>query len=215
MLKVYGMELSVPSNKVRFTANALGLEYEYKSMNLMEGEQKADWFVKINPVGRVPAIDDDGFSLFESNAIIKYLADKNNSAYYPKDLKAMAKVEQWIDFTSLHIAAAMTRVLFNRILAPVIGAEVDENSLKTGIEFLAQFLPIVDQQLGKSKYLAGDNMSLADIVLLASVDPAEACQIDLTPYTNLVKWRQDLQAKDFYTKCHKSYADVLAAMSAK
>ena len=215
MLTVYAMELSAPSNKVRFVVNALGLEHEYKSINIMAGEQKSEWYLKINPAGRVPAIKDGDFTLFESNAIIKYLAEKNDSAYYPKDIQQRAKIEQWIDFSSLHVGAAMTRVLFNRVLAPIIGAEIDENSLKTGISFLKNFLPIVDSQLGKDKFLAGHEISLADFVLLAVLDPAEVCQIDLTPYKNITKWRQDLQTKDFYTKCHKSYSDALAAAGSK
>ena len=72
MLTIYGSDLSGPCNKTRFVANYLGLNYEYRRINLREGEQKQAWFLKINPVGKVPAMEEDGFCLFESAAICKY-----------------------------------------------------------------------------------------------------------------------------------------------
>ena len=79
MLKIYGADLSGPANKVRFVANYLGLKYDYVVVKLREGEHQKPEFLKINPIGKIPAIEDDGFTLFESNAICRYLADKNNS----------------------------------------------------------------------------------------------------------------------------------------
>ena len=76
MLKIYGADLSPPSNKVRFVANELGLDYEYNSVNLVSGENQSEGHLKLHPGGKVPVIDDDGFVLFESNAIIRYLAAK-------------------------------------------------------------------------------------------------------------------------------------------
>ena len=94
MLKIYGSDLSYPANKVRFVANALGLPFEYIRINLRTGEQKSEWFLKLSPAGKIPAIDDHGFCLFESNAIVRYLAEKVDSAIYPKDLKERATVNQ-------------------------------------------------------------------------------------------------------------------------
>src|SRR3989338_5290751 len=95
MLKIYGANLSGPSNKVRMVANYLGLEYEYLQVKIREGENKKEWFLKLNPIGKIPVIDDDGFCLFESNAIVKYLATKNRSSAYPQELKQRAIVDQW------------------------------------------------------------------------------------------------------------------------
>ena len=69
MLTIYGSDLSAPAIKVRLTASWMGIEHKWQLVNLREGEQKNEWFLKINPVGKVPAIDDDGFHLSESNAI--------------------------------------------------------------------------------------------------------------------------------------------------
>ena len=215
MLKIYGSDLSYPSNKVRFTANALGLRYEYIRVNLREGEQKKAEFLKLNPAGKVPAIDDDHFSLFESNAIIKYLADKNNSPLYPKDPKNRATIDQWVDFSSIHVGMASSKVVFNRLFAPRFNIPVDENSLKEGLKFLDQFLPVIDGQIGSNDYLVSNKLTVADINLLAILDPAELAQIDLSKYKNITRWRNALKKQDFYTKCHKDFGDVWKALAQK
>ena len=209
MLKFYGSDLSSPSNKVRFTANYLNLPHEYQRVNLRNGEQKQEWFLKLNPVGKIPVMDDDGFVLFESGAICKYLASKTKSEIYPQDLTQKAMVDQWIDFGSLHVGAAVSRVVFNRLFAPLRHIEVDERSLKEGLTFLDQFLPIVEKQLTDNKFIAGNQLSLADINLLAALDPAEISGIDLYKYSQLSQWRSQLKGQEFYTKCHKEYGESL------
>jgi len=213
MLKIYGSDLSAPANKVRFAANALGLKYEYQKVDLRSGENRKPEFLKLHPAGKIPVIDDDGFVLFESNAIIRYLTDKHNSPLYPKPLTQRAAVDQWIDFGSIHVGAALSKVLYNRIFAPLRGIPVDENSLKEGLGFLDRFLPVVEEQLRKTKYLAADELTLADINLLALLDPAEVAAIDLSAYPKLVEWRTGLKNRDFYTKCHKEYGESLRKKS--
>ena len=97
MLTIYGADLSSPSNKVRFVANVLGLEYTYRPVKLREGENKSEWYVQLHPAAKIPVMDDDGFVLFESNAICKYLLTQKNSPLYPQELKSRAIVDQWVD----------------------------------------------------------------------------------------------------------------------
>jgi glutathione S-transferase len=209
MLKIYGSDLSSPANKVRFVANYLGLKYDYIFVNLREGAQHKPDFLKVNPVGKIPAIDDDGFTLFESNAICRYLAEKNNSSIYPKGLRERAVVEEWLDFGSMHVGASVSKIVYNRIFAPIRKAEVDERSIKEGLEFLARFLPIVDNQLAKHKCVTGEEITLADFNILAALDPAEIAAIDITQYKNIVRWRNELKKQEFYTKCYKEYGEAL------
>lgn len=215
MLKIYGSDLSSPANKVRFAANALGLKYEYIRVNLREGEHQKEEFLKLNPVGKIPVIDDDGFALFESNAIIKYLCDKNNSSLYPKNLKERAIVDQWVDFGSMHVGTALMKVVYNRVFAPIRKIAVDENSIKEGLNFLDRFLPAVDNQLGKNLYIADKNLTVADINLLALLDPAEMADIDLSKYKKITAWRNKLRQEKFYTQCHKEYGESLRQTSKK
>ena len=209
MLKIYGSDLSSPSNKIRFVANTLGIPFEYIRINLREGEQKKPEFLKLNPVGKIPVIDDDGFLLFESNAIIRYLADKNHSPLYPEDTKQRAIVDEWIEFGSHHVGLATSKIVYNRLFAPRIKIEPDERSLAEGLTWLDRFLPVVEAQLSKAKFLTGNTMTLADLNLLAIFDPAEVAEIDISKYQNIIRWRNELKRQDFYTKCHKEYGEML------
>ena len=213
MLKIYGADLSPPSNKVRFVANELGLEYEYKAVNLVSGENQSEGHLKLHPGGKVPVIDDDGFVLFESNAIVRYLATKSESPLYPAGAKQRALADQWADFVGHHVGTALGRVLFNRVFAPFLGQETDEGAITEGLSFLERFLPVVDAPLKEQRYLVGGELTLADFSMLSALDPAEVAQVDLSGYLNITRWRQDLMGRDFYTKTHKSYADVLAAVA--
>ena len=215
MLTIYGSDLSGPSNKVRFVANFLGLDYEYKKLNLREGEQKQEWFLKINPIGKIPAMEDSGFHLFESGAICKYLCDKTGTALYPKDLKQRAIVDQWLDFSTMHIGVNVSKVVYNRLFAPRMGTFVSQESIADGEKFLSQQLPCIENQLSQHKYLAGAQITLADLTLLAVLDPAELSGIDLNKYPKLSAWRKNLQAESFYTQCHKEYGESLKQPAGK
>lgn len=209
MLKIYGADLSAPANKVRMVANALEIEYEYIRISIRDGEHRTEEYLKMHPAGKVPVIDDDGFVLFESDAISQYLATKKNSSLYPGETKERALIDQWMDFISIHVGAAMGRVVFNRVFAPFAQVPVDERSLSDGLKFLNRFLPVIDQQLSKGRYLTGEQFSLADIALLATLDPAEIAEVNLDSYKNIIAWRTELMNKEFYKKCHVSYEDTL------
>lgn len=212
MLQIYALDLSSPSLKVLYVANYLGLEYDRKKINIPAGEGQTPEYKKIHPAGKVPVIIDDGFTLFESGAIIRYLADRADAPIYPKDLKKRAIVDQWMDYVTSHIQNGVGRVLYNKIIAPKIGKDVDENSMKCGYEFLSRYLPVIEEQLGKSKYLAGNELTLADFTLLAHCDPLEVIEVDVNKYPNLAKYREALRTQDFYQAVHKYYGEsVLAA----
>jgi len=215
MVKIYGIDASFFSNKVKLSANAMGVEYEFQTISPLSGETKTPEYLQIHPAGKVPAMTDGDLNIFESSTIIKYLADKNNSELYPKDLKQRYLTDEWIDFATIHVSNAISKVLFNRVFAGMMDAPVDEQSLQDGLKFYERFLPIVDEQLGKNKYLAGDALSLADTTLLAILDPSEVAGLDITPYANVVKWRNALKQEKFYTDSFTSYGDVLKNMMAE
>jgi glutathione S-transferase len=215
MLTIYGSDLSGPAIKVRLTASFLGIDYKWQFVNLREGEQKKEWFLKINPVGKVPAIDDDGFYLFESNAICKYLCDKHNSSLYPKDVKERATIEQWIDYVSAHIGANFVPVMYNRIFAPLRGMPVNEKAITDGEEFLKQYFPLIERQLTEHEYIVNQEISLADIILFSFLEPAEMARVDLSIYPKLAAWRADLKKQPFYTSCYKEYGEMLRAPASR
>lgn len=207
MLIIYGSNISTPANKVQFAANALGLEYRYQKIDLRQGEHATETHGKRHPAHKIPVIEDDGFTLFESGAIVRYLADKKESTLYPKELRARALIDQWMDFASLHIGSNVGKLFYNRIIAPKIGDSIDERSVKDGEKFLRRYLPIIEERLDAKPYMSGETLTLADTTLLAALDPCEISGIDLAPYPAITRWRSKLKQMDFYTRCFKDYSE--------
>ncbi len=205
MLQIYGTPLSSPTNKVRYVANYLGIPYDFHRVNLAAGEQRKPEFMKINPLGKIPAIQDEGFTLAESNAIIRYLATKNNSNLYPTDLQQRALVDQWIDYSSQHVTTALGRIMFNTYFYKLTGGTVDERSLEDGRKFINQYLPVLEQQLTQNTFIAGKTLTLADFVLISALDVTELCQVDLSSYAHIVAWRKKMMAEKCYQSLHESY----------
>lgn len=216
MIKLYGIGFSNNISKVRYCLNYLNLPYEWAQTNPITGENRSPEYLNICPTGKVPAIEIDGFKLFESNAIIRYLATINNSSLYPQDTQKRAVIDAWMDYVSIHVGHAIGRVLFNRVFAPMTGQKSDQESIRAGLEFLDKYFPILEKQLSQNPYLAGREFSLADINLLAVLDPCELAQIGIDNYPSLRKWRAGLKSQPFYQKCYKDYTQfVQEAMNAK
>lgn len=215
MITLYGTGISFNVSRVRYCLHELGLEYEWIQTNPMKGETNTPEFQAMTPLGKIPVIDIDGFKLFESNTINRYLASVNDSSLYPKDLKARALVDAWMDFSTIHVGGMMGRVLWNRVLAPMIGKEVDEASLQTGLNYLALYYPKIEAQLVKTTYLASNDLSLADFTLLSLVDASELAQISLDKYPKLVAWRKVLQNQSFYQKCYQDFTGYVQGLMSK
>ena len=205
MKTVYGFPLSSPYNKVRYVANYLGIALNLKMIDAISGEHQTEQYLQLNPVGKVPVLVDGDFKLFESNAIIRYLAREQSSKLYPDDPGQTALVDQWLDFVSIHIGNAMNRVFGNRVIFPMVGIEIDERSINDGLSFLDRFLPVLNQQLIQYPYLAGEQLTLADFNLVALLDPAEMAGIDLSPYPQLQQHLSQLQQTTWYQQCHQHY----------
>lgn len=164
------------------------------------------------PLNKTPAIDDDGFVLAESGAIIRYLANKYNSPLYPKNLQERAMVDQWIDYASHHIAMAAAKIMYNTVFYKFANVSIDECSLQDGKLFLSQYLPVLEKQLTKNVYIAGNTLTLADIALLSALDVCEVIHYDLSEFAHLVTWRNHLMSQKFYTDCHESYTATFNAV---
>lgn len=205
MLQIYGSPVSSPTNKVLYVANYLNIPYEFHALSLAAGDQQKSEFLKINPYGKVPAIDDEGFTLAESNAIVRYLAAKKQSPIYPQDLKERARIDQWMDYASLHVMTALSRIMYNTYFYKLRGEPKDERSLQDGRKFISAYLPVLEKQLSNSRYIASNTLSLADIVMLAALDVVEVTEVSLISYPHLSTWRKKLMQEAFYQKCHTSY----------
>ena len=206
MLNIYGHFLSMPSNKVRLCASYLGLPHEYHHVDLQTGANSLPEYLEINPHGRVPAIDDDGFLLSQSDAINRYLcAVSGPSTFYPDDIKQQAIINQWTDFSSQHVLMDMARVFFNRVVVKFLGEKPDEAGIAIGIKRMERDMPYLDTQLTDNDYICGEHITLADIGMIAALEPAEMVGFDLTPYPHIVKWRETVMKRGFYNRVHSHF----------
>ena len=209
MTEIYYHPLSFPSLAPLFTAQAAGIDYTTKMVDLAQGEQTSPEYLAINPYGKVPALKDGDFVMAESAAIMRYMARANGSALYPNEAQAQAKCDQWMDFVNHHIRTNVGKVHFNRTLAPLLGAEIDETSLADGLKFLSNNFPAIEQCLSQQSYLCGDKMTLADIALVAALEPINMSKIDISDYPALTKWLAARRSESFYTNVHSHYGAEL------
>ncbi|BES94430.1 unnamed protein product [Nesidiocoris tenuis] len=181
---------SAPCRNVLLAAKAIGLDLNLKFLDLMKGEHLTPEFIKINPQHCVPTLVDDGLVLLESRAIMTYLASKygKDDSLYPKDPKKRAVVDQ-----RLYFDMGTFYLRFGELYYPMIfgGAPYDEEKAKK----LDEAYKFLDLYLGQSEWAAGDNLTIADLALVASVSTAEACDWDVNKYPNIAKW---------YAKCKTS-----------
>ena len=207
MLKLYFHPLSFPSLMPIFTAEAAGTPYEKIMLDFEKGAHKSADYLKINPFGRIPAMSDGEFNLSESLAISRYIA--RDSSLYPNDAKAQGRIDQWADFSVHHIRTNIGRVQFNRVVAPMMGFDVDESSIALGLKLLHDNLPFVESRLSEAPFLCGDTMTLADMSLLAALEPETTAKIDLTPYPKLQAWLAARRSETYYTNVHSHFGAEL------
>jgi glutathione S-transferase len=163
-MKVYGHPMSTCVRKVLTTLHEKGHEAEFVLVDLMKGEHKQPAHLARQPFGVVPAIEDDGFVLYESRAIIRYLDERlAGPALTPKDIKDRARMEQFISIEQSYFSGGVMKIFMNLAFKPMMGQEPDMAVVEQGKVEVARTLDIVEKDLGKREYLAGSTFSLADI----------------------------------------------------
>jgi len=175
--------------KVSIMFEETGLEYKLHKINLSELEQKEDWFLNINPNGRIPAIidrDEDDFTVFESGAILIYLAEKSGK-FIPTDNKGRSKVIQWVMFQMAGIGPMQGQAnVFYRYTPEKIQYAIDRYQNET-----KRLYNVLDTQLSENKYIAGD-YSIADIANWPWIDAHEWAGISLEEFPNLERWHKQV-----------------------
>jgi len=185
MLRIYG---SAKSRAVRvlWMADELGLAYDHKDWLPRSPETRTPEFLALNPNGRVPVIDDDGFILSESMAINFYLAKKHKSPLFPSDPKNEALVLQW----SLWETDRLDRQIVNyaRHTKDLPAAERKPEIADAAWKEVAPALDVLEAALAKSAWLAGPAFSVADVNVAAALYRALA--IDLGKWPHVQAWLQ-------------------------
>jgi glutathione S-transferase len=182
-MKIYGDSNSGNCQKVKWVCDALALPYIWIEIDTLKRENRTPQFLKLNGAGQVPTVEfDDGRTLAESNAIIRYLA--RGSALIPTDAFAAAKMDEWLFWEqySHEPYVAVCRFQIKYLGRPA--SDLDPDKVKRGYAALAR----MEHQLAATRFLVGDNLTLADVSLLAYTRLAHEGGFHLDGYASVRRW---------------------------
>ena len=196
MLKLY--TASTPNGwKASVTLEELGLEYQVHKIILQDQQQKEADYVAINPNGRIPTLIDDGFAVFESGAIMIYLAEKTGHLM-PTDIKGRSEVIQWLMFQMSGVGPMMGQAnVFFRTMEEKIPAAISRYQNES-----RRLFEVLDRRLGDSEWLAR-NFSIADIANWCWVRLYLWSGVSLDGLDNLQRWLEAMEARP---ACQKGIA---------
>jgi glutathione S-transferase len=201
-ITLYNMPESPHARKVRLLAAELGLPLELVARDPRIGETRAPDYIALNPNGRVPTLVEDGFALWESAAILKYLAAKHpERGLNGATLQDQAHVDQWLFWWVGGAEAAIETLFWERIIKPkVLKKGGNDRGIMTDASArLGRFLPVLDRQLEGRDYVIGP-LTIADFVIGARLDRGpDYLDIDLSPYNNIAAWLERLRAKPYWS----------------
>lgn len=194
MVVLYYMPLSSPCRAILLTAKAIGLDLELKSTNLLAGEHLTPQYLKMNPQHTIPTLDDNGLYLNESRAIIAYLVDSyaKDDSLYPKDTKKRALVHQKLDFDNGTLYRGVQEAYYPIFLAK-------KKPTAAGLEKLDNALTFLETYLTQTKYVAGNNLTIADLTVAATLATAEACSHSFAKFPKVTEYfgRLKREVKDY------------------
>ena len=195
-IKLHVFPPSPRAFKVLFAAHHLGIEHEMVLVDFTKQGQRAPGFTALNPNQRMPVLEDDGFVLWESNAIVQYLAAKKpESGLLPADLKARMTAVKWQFWEGAHWDPACAIFMFETVVKSLFRiGEPSAAELKRGEEQIARLAPVLDAQLQKTRYAAGEALTVADITLGSTLVRADEAKIPLEPYRGIARWRAEIAA---------------------
>ena len=201
-LKLHVFPPSPRAFKVQAAANHLGLDYELCFVNFAKGDHKRPEFLALNSNGKMPVLEEDGFALWESNAILNYLAGKKpGSGLLPSDERGRADVMRWQFWEAAHWDPACAILIYEHYVKPRFGmGEADPAEVAKGEERFHQFAKVLDAHLKGRKYICGDKLSAADFSIGAPLIVAEQVKLPLAPYAEIKRWYAGLAALPCWQK---------------
>src|SRR5271155_6070201 len=184
MIKLYGTAMSRAGRSL-WALEEVGIQYEQE----LVAETRKPEYLKINPNGHVPTLDDNGTIIWESMAINLYLAEKYGKApLWPSTVEGHGACYQWSLWATLEVEGPMFDVFKNRILLPA--DQRDEKAAVAGLEKITAPLKVLDDHLHKSEYLLGKEFTIADLNVASVVGLAQMLQLDFSATPAALAWLQ-------------------------
>ncbi len=208
-MKLYGFPPSPNTWKVRAVAAHLGLPLELEFVDLTKGGSHTPAYLALNPTGRTPTLVDGDFKLWESNAIMTYLAGKTANSLWPNDARSRADIARWLSWQLAHWGKEACEPLTFQLLVKKIMnlGPPDQTIVAKGIEAFNRDAAVLDAHLAKQPYLVGKDVTLADFAVAASMHYAKETEMPLGPYSHLRGWFERVSA----LPCWRESAPQMAA----
>lgn len=198
-MKIWGRDNSANVRKVVWCAEELGLDYERVDAGGAFGIVDTPDYLALNPNGRVPTLQDGGLTLWESNAIVRYLARRYGSGpFAPEDPALFAAADKWMDWTSFTLGGPFRDVFWNTVrMTPETR---DNDAVAGGIEACGKLLDIPEAELGAKPYLSGEDLGIGDIPLGCIAYAWFEMPIARPDHPNLSAWYGRLKQRAAYRK---------------
>jgi glutathione S-transferase len=188
-MKLYQFPFSPNCQKVIALAHEVGVPLELASVELFKGQARTPAMLAKNPNGKLPILEDGDFVLWESNAMLAYVAAKAERAdLAPSTPRERAEVDRWLSWGGAHFAPAIRKVAFERIVKKLGGLGApDEAQVLAGTADFAVVANVLEQSLGAREFVCG-RLTIADFSLAPYAALTESCGLDFGPYPKAKAW---------------------------
>lgn len=191
-MKLYGAPVSGNAFKIRLFLSLLGLEYESLTVDLRAGENQSDEFLRLNPRGQIPVLVDGDNTVWDSQAILVYLARRyGDESWLPLEPLQMAQVMQWMAVAENELLFGLARARAVKVFGRPWNLEQCQSYGRAGLK-------VLDEHLGTREWLAVDRPTIADVACYPYVGVAPEGEIPLHDYVNVQAWMLRVQALPGY-----------------
>lgn len=215
-MDLYVFRPATTSRAVLAFCDAANLDVTIHDIDLMKGEHKQPSFLALNPNGLVPVLDDGGFVLSEASAILRYLAAKARSPLYPEALHARARVDERLAWLEANFLKDFGHQLVYPSFMPHHARSSDEGTrcaIEWGHAKSEQWLRVLDDAyLKDQRWLAGDELTIADFFGASIVSVGELIGFDLSGYRNVARWYGAITQHPSWLRINRPFEGVVAAM---
>lgn len=208
-MKLYYFETLNPQ-KACAVARYLQSPVEFVRIDLGRGENRTAEFLAMNPNGKVPVLHDQGRSIWESNAIMCYLADAAKSDLWPHDARQI-DILRWLSWDANHFTRHAGSLYFQHIIKPMFGlGDVDPAAVEEATGFFNKFAGVLNDHLKGRKFLVGDTLSIADFAVAVTLPHAEAAKLPLDAFPEIQRWHARLNELPAWREPFPQRADAAA-----
>ena len=199
MIEVWGRKNSFNVQKVLWCCEELDVSYQRHDAGGLFGGTDEDGYLAVNPTGLVPTISDEGFTLWESNAIVRYLSAKHGAGtLWPEDPAQRALADKWMDFQLGTLFPAFKDALIG--LVRTIPEKRDPEKIEGSVRATAGVIPVLDTHLEANQYVAGSSLTMGDVALGSLVYRWFELEIDRPDLPSLRAWYERLADRPAYQK---------------